>query len=54
MGNNKIARVVVVGESGESEGMGGGGVYKYVWKKEQVVIENFVEDEFRLRPRREG
>ena len=47
MGNSKIARVIV---TGESEGMGE--VYKYVWREEQVAIENLIEKkEFRLRPR---
>ena len=35
MGNSKVARVIVVGES---EGIGG--IYKYVWRKEQVTNNN--------------
>ena len=44
MGNSKITT------AGKSERMGG--VYKYTClKEEHVDIENFVEKEFRLRPR---
>ena len=43
MGNSKIVRVVV---AGEFEGTG-----KYVWREEPVGVENFVEKEFKLRPR---